>query len=192
MRMRRLPPAAPPVAELLRRARSRRPDEPHHQRHRDDPAGVQLRPGQRAQRLAAAGLDRLSTCSRLSLPFALLSLAVVPVMVVATLWFSGQARKAFRRTRQEMGSVNAELQESIAAVREVQAFNRADENIENFRAGQRRQPRRQRPRGGFHQRPGAHPGSAGLPGAGDRGRAWAAWPCSATSRCSARPSRSAW
>ena len=32
-----------------------------------------------------------------------------------------------------MGSVNAELQESIAAVREVQAFNRAEENIENFR-----------------------------------------------------------
>jgi ATP-binding cassette subfamily B protein len=65
--------------------------------------------------------------------FALLSLAVVPVMAVATMWFSSQARKAFRRTRQEMGSVNAELQESIAAVREVQAFNRAEENIENFR-----------------------------------------------------------
>jgi ATP-binding cassette subfamily B protein len=68
-----------------------------------------------------------------SLAFALLSLAVLPVMVVATLWFSDQARKAFRRTRVEMGSVNAELQESIAAVREVQAFNRAEENIENFR-----------------------------------------------------------
>ncbi|MBI3359768.1 MAG: ABC transporter ATP-binding protein, partial [Chloroflexi bacterium] len=68
-----------------------------------------------------------------SLGFALLSLAVSPVMIVATLWFSDQARKAFRRTRQEMGSVNAELQESIAAVREVQAFNRAEENIENFR-----------------------------------------------------------
>jgi ATP-binding cassette, subfamily B, multidrug efflux pump len=70
---------------------------------------------------------------RLNLPLALVSLAVVPVMAAATLWFSGQARRAFRRTRQEMGSVNAELQESIAAVREVQAFNRADENIENFR-----------------------------------------------------------
>jgi ATP-binding cassette subfamily B protein len=68
-----------------------------------------------------------------SVAFALLSLAVLPVMVVATLWFSDQARKAFRRTRVEMGSVNAELQESIAAVREVQAFNRAEENIENFR-----------------------------------------------------------
>jgi len=58
---------------------------------------------------------------------------VVPVMIVATLWFSDQARKAFRRTRVEMGSVNAELQGKHLAVREVQAFNRADENIQNFR-----------------------------------------------------------
>lgn len=69
-----------------------------------------------------------------SLPFALLSLSVMPVMVAATLWFSSQARKAFRKTRKEMGSVNAELQESISGVREAQAFNRADENIEQFRS----------------------------------------------------------
>ena len=68
-----------------------------------------------------------------SLAFALLSIAVVPVMAAATVWFSAQARKAFRRTRTEIGNVNAELQESISAVREVQAFNRADENIEQFR-----------------------------------------------------------
>jgi len=68
-----------------------------------------------------------------NLAFALLSMAVVPVMALATVWFSAQARKAFRRTREEIGNVNAELQESIAAVREVQAFNRAEENIENFR-----------------------------------------------------------
>jgi len=68
-----------------------------------------------------------------SLPFALLSMSVVPIMIIATLWFSDQARKAFRKTREEMGSVNAELQESISAVREVQAFNRAEENIENFK-----------------------------------------------------------
>jgi ATP-binding cassette subfamily B protein len=68
-----------------------------------------------------------------NLPFALLSLAVAPIMYVATLYFSNQARKAFRVARQEIGSVNAELQESIAAVREVQAFNRADENIQQFK-----------------------------------------------------------
>jgi len=68
-----------------------------------------------------------------NLPFALLSMAVAPLMLIATLYFSEQARKAFRKTREEMGSVNANLQESISAVREAQAFNRAEENIENFR-----------------------------------------------------------
>ena len=68
-----------------------------------------------------------------SVPFALLSMAVAPIMIGLTVWFSAQARKAFRRSRREMGNVNAELQESIAAVREVQAFNRAEENIEQFK-----------------------------------------------------------
>ncbi len=68
-----------------------------------------------------------------SIPFALLSLAVAPIMLWVTTYFSGQARKAFRVAREEIGSVNAELQESISAVREAQAFNRAEENIENFK-----------------------------------------------------------
>jgi ATP-binding cassette subfamily B protein len=68
-----------------------------------------------------------------NVPFALLSMAVTPVMLLATLYFSGQARTAFRKTRKEMGSVNANLQESISAVREAQAFNRAEENIEQFK-----------------------------------------------------------
>ncbi|MCB0073948.1 MAG: ABC transporter ATP-binding protein [Caldilineaceae bacterium] len=65
--------------------------------------------------------------------YALLSLAVVPFMAIATVWFSGQARKAFRVTRREIGNVNAELEEGISGVREVQAFSREDANIESFR-----------------------------------------------------------
>ena len=68
-----------------------------------------------------------------NLAFGLLSLAMAPLMFLATLYFSEQARRAFRKSRAEIGNVNAELQESIAAVREVQAFNRADENIEQFK-----------------------------------------------------------
>ena len=64
--------------------------------------------------------------------FALISLLTLPLMFVATRWFSQQARRAFRVARQEIGSVNADLQESISAVREVQAFSREDENIEQF------------------------------------------------------------
>ncbi len=65
--------------------------------------------------------------------FALISLSVVPLMWVSTRWFSTQARKAFRRSRAEMGNVNAELEESISGVREVQAFSREQENIAAFR-----------------------------------------------------------
>ena len=70
---------------------------------------------------------------RLNAPFALISLVTLPLMFFATRWFSGQARKAFRRARQQIGNVNADLQESISAVREVQAFSREDENIQQFR-----------------------------------------------------------
>lgn len=64
--------------------------------------------------------------------YALVCLVVVPFMFVATSWFSGQARKAYRRVRSSVGTVNANLQESISAVREAQAFNREDENIQAF------------------------------------------------------------
>ncbi|MBI5652410.1 MAG: ABC transporter ATP-binding protein [Chloroflexi bacterium] len=67
-----------------------------------------------------------------SIAYALVSMSVMPLMVFATVWFSGQARKAFRRTRKEIGNVNANLQESIAGVREVQAFNREAANIADF------------------------------------------------------------
>jgi ATP-binding cassette subfamily B protein len=69
---------------------------------------------------------------QVSVMYALISLSVVPIMILITMWFSSQARKAFRQTRLEMGSVNAELQESISSVREVQAFSREQENIDNF------------------------------------------------------------
>jgi ATP-binding cassette subfamily B multidrug efflux pump len=65
--------------------------------------------------------------------YALISLSVVPLMGLATLWVSNQARKAFRVTRQSIGDVNAELEEGISGVREVQAFSREETNIEQFR-----------------------------------------------------------
>jgi ATP-binding cassette subfamily B protein len=70
---------------------------------------------------------------RRSVPFALISMVTVPLMVLATVWFSGQARKAFRRARREIGGVTADLQENIAGVREAQAFTRESENIARFR-----------------------------------------------------------
>lgn len=64
--------------------------------------------------------------------YALLSLSMMPFMFYATVWFSSQARKAFRNVRAKVGDVNANLQERIAAVRETQAFGREAENIADF------------------------------------------------------------
>jgi len=65
---------------------------------------------------------------------ALASFTVLPVMLLTTTVFSRRARAAFRRTRQTIGEVSAELQENIAAVREVQAFAREEENVTQFEA----------------------------------------------------------
>lgn len=69
----------------------------------------------------------------LSTALAVITLSIAPVMVLVTVFLSDLARRAYRDTRVQMGSVNADLQESIAGVREAQAFNREDENIEQFR-----------------------------------------------------------
>jgi ATP-binding cassette, subfamily B, multidrug efflux pump len=69
---------------------------------------------------------------RLNVVYALLALVVVPFMFLATSWFSAQARQAYRSVRTAVGDVNASLQENLSAVREVQAFGRESETIQNF------------------------------------------------------------
>ncbi len=73
------------------------------------------------------------TMLQANVPYALLSLSMVPFMIIVTSYFSTQARRAYRKSRQEIGNVNANLQESIYGAREVQAFNREEESIEAFR-----------------------------------------------------------
>jgi ATP-binding cassette subfamily B protein/subfamily B ATP-binding cassette protein MsbA len=64
---------------------------------------------------------------------ALVSFAMLPVMLLITNLFASRARNAFRRTRQTVGDVTAGLQEEIVGVRQAQAFNRTERNIERFR-----------------------------------------------------------
>lgn len=69
----------------------------------------------------------------LNLRLALVSYTIIPVMVLVTVFFGRRSRLAFRATRQSVGSVTADLQEEITGVREAQAFNRTELNIERFR-----------------------------------------------------------
>ena len=63
---------------------------------------------------------------------ALVSFAMLPVVLIMTSVFARRARQAFRRTRETIGDVSSELQENIAGVREVQAFARERANVSEF------------------------------------------------------------
>jgi ATP-binding cassette subfamily B multidrug efflux pump len=64
---------------------------------------------------------------------ALATFVVVPLTLGVTRVFSRLARSSFRRTRQTIGDVSANLQEDLAAVRVTQAFNRVELSTQRFR-----------------------------------------------------------
>ncbi|MBD1840029.1 ABC transporter ATP-binding protein [Coleofasciculus sp. FACHB-64] len=68
----------------------------------------------------------------IDLKLGLLSNLAVPLMIFTTGLFSRWARARFRVTRQTIGDLSAKLEEGISSVREAQAFNRIQLNIEEF------------------------------------------------------------
>lgn len=63
---------------------------------------------------------------------ALLTFIVLPLMVLVTVWFSGRARVAFRKTRTSVAKVVGGLAEDIAGVRVIQAFGQENSTQERF------------------------------------------------------------
>jgi ABC-type multidrug transport system fused ATPase/permease subunit len=64
---------------------------------------------------------------------ALATLAVIPLMSIATAIFRTRSTRAYRAVRDRLGLVTATLAEDIAGMRVVQAFTREQANIRNFR-----------------------------------------------------------
>jgi len=68
----------------------------------------------------------------INLHLGLVSNLAVPFMIVTTNLFARWARTKFRVTRQTIGELSARSEEDIGSVREAQAFNRVNFNIEGF------------------------------------------------------------
>src|SRR5438876_9036569 len=64
---------------------------------------------------------------------ALATLAVIPLMSVATIVFRVRSARAYSAVRERLGLVTATLAEDIAGMRVVQAFTREQTNMDNFR-----------------------------------------------------------
>jgi len=59
-------------------------------------------------------------------------LAVVPVLVAATVLFRAKSSRAYTEAREKISVVNADLAENVAGLRVTQAFNREDANRARF------------------------------------------------------------
>ncbi len=63
---------------------------------------------------------------------AIVSLAVVPLLWAATMWFRRGAREGFRQVRTKIARLNAFTQEHISGAQVVQLFNREEKAFEQF------------------------------------------------------------
>jgi ATP-binding cassette subfamily B protein/subfamily B ATP-binding cassette protein MsbA len=69
----------------------------------------------------------------LNLRLSLLTFAVLPFMVLATILFRRAARRNYRKVRAAVSWTNSVLAENVNGVRVVQAFSRQSHNYKNFR-----------------------------------------------------------
>ena len=68
----------------------------------------------------------------LDVQLALVSLAVVPLLIVFMAIWQGYAARAFIRTRVAIAIVNSNLNENVSGVRVVQSMGREEENLRHF------------------------------------------------------------
>ncbi|WP_330238836.1 ABC transporter ATP-binding protein [Streptomyces sp. NBC_00525] len=70
----------------------------------------------------------------LDVELALVVFATLPLLVVGTIFFRRKSVKAYELARERIGVVNADLQESVAGLRIVQAFRRERDGAERYAA----------------------------------------------------------
>ncbi len=63
---------------------------------------------------------------------ALISLAVIPILLIGTILLGGRVREAYRVTRKKISGITANLAESISGMRVVQSFSREMANAQQF------------------------------------------------------------
>ena len=78
-------------------------------------------------------LGTLIAMLSLNLRLSLLTFAVLPLMILATILFRRAARRNYRKVRAAVSWTNSVLAENVNGVRVVQAFSRQSHNYENFK-----------------------------------------------------------
>ena len=73
----------------------------------------------------------------MSVPLTLIVFSVIPVMLVVLTVFRGKMKAGFRASRQQVGALNAQVEDSLLGVRVVKSFAREEMEQEKFDEGNR-------------------------------------------------------
>lgn len=74
----------------------------------------------------------LSTLFLLDVRLAVVTLSILPLLLLLTIWFKAGARRAFRWVRKAIARINAHLQEHITGMSVVQIFRREQQAFAEF------------------------------------------------------------
>src|SRR6185437_14282082 len=69
---------------------------------------------------------------QMSLPLALLTLAVIPIILYITRIFRNHVRESYRRIRSAIARINSYMQEHVSGMSIVQLFNRERRSFDEF------------------------------------------------------------
>ncbi|MGI6115027.1 MULTISPECIES: ABC transporter ATP-binding protein [unclassified Clostridium] len=69
------------------------------------------------------------------MPLTLIIFAVLPLMLLAAMFFNKRMRRAFKRSRNQIGELNAQVEDSLLGVRVVKSFTNEELEKEKFREG---------------------------------------------------------
>ena len=74
---------------------------------------------------------------RIDVKLTLITFAFVPLLMGFAYFYNNKMRSVFRRNRQKVAEINAQLEDSIAGIRVVQSFSNESEEQEKFTRGNR-------------------------------------------------------
>lgn len=84
---------------------------------------------------ALKGVVSFGILAGINLELTLLIFAVIPVMVVSCTWFNLKVKEAFRKQRNQIGELNAQIEDTLLGNRVVRAFGNEPLEVEKFRNG---------------------------------------------------------
>lgn len=69
----------------------------------------------------------------INVPLTLIVFAIIPFMVVFSIYYNKQMKKAFRANKQKIGDINARIEDSLSGIRVVKSFANEKEELHRFR-----------------------------------------------------------